>query len=166
MIATGCALLATASCTAGDEPDNAAAPETPEATSSSPATPPTPGPVLSRRPGEVVELDRRGPEYVFTKEGRYAVRLSPEWLYEVDAPDMWEVYRGRYFSTSDVSGGTRSLPVDGPTTNAWLPAHDLLDLGRTRPAIHRGGLVRDPCTDADLEVLGGMAESVTFTRDR
>ena len=203
-------------------------------------------PVLSPRPGEVIELDQHGPEYVFTKAGRYAVRLTPELEYEVDAPEMWEVYRGRYFSTSDFSGGTGVFSVAGPLTEAWLPAHpcrdrvlvpvgptarDLADalaaqsvLDVTRPkavsiagghgvyvevripdrvnsaACQGGGVAlftwrRPPdwwelsagnavtywildvdgqrlvlagfcettCTDADLEVLTGMAESVTFT---
>ena len=193
-------------------------------------------------------LDQHGPEYVFTKEGRYAVRLTPELVYEVDAPDMWEVYRGRYFSTSDFSGGTGVFSVAGPVTNAWLPAHPcrdraLMPVGRTardladalaaqpvlkvtrpKPVSIAGGRgvyveVRIPdrvnsaacqggdvalftwkrppemvgapagnamnywildvdgqrlilagwcettCTDADLEVLEGMAESVTFERE-
>ena len=216
-----------------------------------PGTPiesPTPqDPVLSPLPGEVIELDQHGPEYVFTKEGRYAVRLTPELVYEVDSPEMWEVYRGRYFSTSDFSGGAGVFSVAGPVTEAWLPAHpcrdralmpvgatarDLADalagqsvLDVTRPravslagghgvylevripdrvnsaACQGGGVAlftwrRPPdwwelsagnalmywildvdgqrfilagfcettCTDADLEVLEGMAESVTFTR--
>ena len=197
----------------------------------------------------MLELDQHGPEYVFTKEGRYAVRLTPELVYEVDAPDMWEVYRGRYFSTSDFSGGTGVFSVDGPVTEAWLPAHpcrdralvpvgptarDLADalaaqpvLEVTRPkpvsiaggrgvyvevsipdrvspsACEQGevalftttrrredwwdlsageamtywildvdgqrfiaaGWCETTCTDADLEVLAGMAESVTFARE-
>ena len=83
--------------------------------------------MLTPGPGEVLELDQHGPEYVFTKEGRYAVRLTPELVYEVDAPDMWEVYRGRYFSTSDFSGGTGVFSVDGPVTQAWVPAHPCRD---------------------------------------
>ena len=194
----------------------------------------------------MIELDQHGPEYVFTKEGRYAVRLTPELVYEVDAPDMWEVYRGRYFSTSDFSGGSGIFSVNGPVTEAWLPAHpcrdralmpvgatarDLADalaaqpglkVTRPKPVSLRGergvyievripdrvnpvscdrgevavltstrrpddwwdlsagevvnywildvdgqrwivaGVCDTTCTDADLEVLAGMAESVTF----
>jgi hypothetical protein len=252
VLAAACALLATASCSAGEEePENAGSPTTPsEVASSTPANTPEPqDPVLTPGPGEVLELDQHGPEYVFTKVGRYAVRLSPELVYEVDAPDMWEVYRGRYFSTSDFSGGTGVFSVDGPVTQAWVPAHpcrdralvhvgptarDLADalaaqpgLDMTRPkpvsidggrGVHlevsipdhvspsackqgevalftttrrredwwdlsageamtywildvngqrfiAAGWCETPCTDADLEVLAGMAESVTFERE-
>ena len=137
MVAAACALLATVSCTASEEHDNADPPPSPSAAPSTPANPPEPqDPVLSPRPGEVLVLDQHGPEYVFTREGRYAVRLTPELVYEVDAPDMWEVYRGRYFSTSDYSGGSGVFSVNGPVTDAWLPAHPcrdraLLPVGRT-----------------------------------
>jgi hypothetical protein len=164
-------------------------------------------------------------------------------VYEVDAPDMWEVYRGRYFSTSDFSGGTGVFSVDGPIAEAWLPAHpcrdralvpvgptarDLADALAAQPVLHmtrprpvsiaggRGFYVEvgpdaceqgevalftttrrpddwwdlstgetitywildvdgqrfiaaawceTPCTDADLGVLGGMVESLNFTRE-
>ena len=251
MVAAACVLLATASCNANEEYDNADPPPSPsEAPASTPANKPEPqDPVLSPRPGEVLMLDQHGPEYVFTKKGRYAVRLTPQLVYEVDAPDMWEVYRGRYFSTSDFSGGTGVFSVAGPVTDAWLPAHPcrnraLMPVGRTardladalaaqpmlkvtRPkpvsitggrgvyvevrvhdrvnlaACQSGGVAlftwrrRPPewwelsagnainywilnadgqrlilagfcettCTDADLEVLEGMAESVTFERE-
>ena len=194
-------------------------------------------------------LDQHGPEYVFTKEGRYAVRLTPGLVYEVDAPEMWEVYRGRYFSTSDFSGGAGIFSVTGPVTEAWLPAHPcrdrslvpagptareladslagqpVLEVTRPKPVViasasgayvevripdrvnaaacHSGGVAlftskRRPvdwwdlsagevvtywildmagqrwivagvcdtaCTQADFEVLAGMAESVTFERE-
>ena len=127
-IAAACALLVTAGCTASEEPDNAGSPPPSAGASSAAANTPEPqDPVLTPIPGEVLELDQHGPEYVFTKEGRYAVRLTPELVYEVDAPDMWEVYRGRYFSTSDFSGGTGVFSVDGPVTEAWLPAHPCRD---------------------------------------
>ena len=250
-IAAACALLAIAGCAGIKEPDNAGSPPRPSTVASStPASTPTPqDPVLSPLPGEVLELDQHGPEYVFTKAGRYAVRLTPELVYEVDAPDMWEVYRGRYFSTSDFSGGTGIFSVTGPVPDVWLPAHpcrdraavpvggtarELADSLSTQPALEvtrpepvsiagghgvyvevsissrinsaacQGGLValftserRPPdwwalqsgemaaywilgldsqrwivagvcdntCTDADLEVLAGMAESVTFERE-
>lgn len=248
-ITAACALLVTASCTAGEEPDDAGPPAPPsEAASSTAAHTPEPqDPVLAPRPGEVRELDQHGPEYVFTKEGRYAVRLTPELVYEVDVPDMWEVYRGRYFSTSQFSGGSGVFSVAGPVTEAWVPAHPcgdralmpvgatahdlaealagqhLLDVTRPEPvsltagrgiyvevrvpdrvnsaACQGGGVAlftwrRPPdwwelsagnsviywildvdgqrsilagfcettCPDADLEVLEGMAESVTFER--
>jgi hypothetical protein len=131
-----CALLAAASCTASE--DNAdPSPSPSDAPSSAAAGTPGPqDPVLSPGPGEVLELDPRGPEYVFTRQGRYAVRLNPHLLYEVDAPDMWEVYRGRYFSTSDFSGGAGVFSVAGPVTHASLPAHpcrnrDLVPVGTT-----------------------------------
>jgi hypothetical protein len=245
-------LLATASCTVSEDSDNAApTPPSPSgAALSTPAsTPERQDPVLSPRPGEVLELDQHGSEYVFTKEGRYAVRLTPELVYEVDAPDMWEVYRGRYFSTSKFSGGTGVFSVDGPVTDAWLPVHpcrdraltpvgptarDLADAlaaqpvldvsqmkqvsiaggrgvhvevslpDRVRPSACEQGEValftttrrredwwdlsagevvtywildvdgqrfiaagwcETTCTDADLEVLAGMAESVTFEHE-
>jgi hypothetical protein len=121
--------LVTANCTATEESGNAGPSEAMSgAASSTPANTPEPqDPVLSPRPGEVLELDRHGPEYVFIKEGRYAVRVTPELVYEVDAPDMWEVYRGRYFSTSDFSGGTGIFSVIGPVTKVWLPAHPCQD---------------------------------------
>ncbi len=251
-IAAACMFLATANCTATEESDNAGpSPALSGAASSTPANTPEPqDPVLSPRPGEVLELDRHGPEYVFTKEGRYAVRLTPELVYEVDAPDMWEVYRGRYFSTSDFSGGTGIFSVTGPVTEAWLPVHPcrdraLVPVGPTareladglaaqpvlkvtgpKPVFIVGGRgacvevrIRDrvnaatchtgdvalfttrrrppdwwelpagevvtywildvdgqrwivegvcdtTCTDEDFEVLAGMAESVTFERER
>lgn len=124
-MAAACALLATASCTTTGRPDSAGPSPAPSSTAG--ATPESQDPVLSPRPGEVLDLDQHGPEYVFTKEGRYAVRLTPELVYEVDAPDMWEVYRGRYFSTSDYSGGTGVFSVDGPIIEAWLPAHPCLN---------------------------------------
>lgn len=130
VLAAACALLVTASCSAGEaKPENARSPSAPsEAESSTPADALEPqDPVLTPGPGKVLELDQHGPEYVFTKEGRYAVRLTPELVYEVDAPDMWEVYRGRYFSTSDFSGGTGVFSVDGPVTQAWVPAHPCRD---------------------------------------
>ncbi|HET7195009.1 MAG TPA: hypothetical protein VFI99_08455 [Nocardioides sp.] len=249
--AAACVLLATASCTVGEDSDSAGPPPSPSgAASSTPDSTREPqDPVLSPRPGEVVELDQHGSEYVFTKEGRYAVRLTPELVYEVDAPDMWEVYRGRYFSTSDFSGGTGVFSVDGPITHAWLPAHPcrdrtltpvgptarelahalaaqpVLDVRRPKPVSIAGGrgfhvevsiphrvspsvceqgevalftttrrredwwdlsageavtywiLAVDgqrfiaagwcetTCTQADLEVLAGMAESVTFEQE-
>ena len=58
---------------------------------------------------------------------REATRLTPELVYEVSAPDMWEVYRGRYFSSSDFSGGSGIFSVTGPVTEAWLPAHPCRD---------------------------------------
>lgn len=122
-----CVLLATASCTASE--DNAEPSPSPSGALSLPtaSTPEPQDPVLSPRPGEVLELDRHGPDYVFTKQGRYAVRLNSHLVYEVDAPDMWEVYRGRYFSTSDFSGGAGVFSVAGPVTHAWLPAHPCQD---------------------------------------
>jgi hypothetical protein len=250
-IAAACALLVTASCTASEEPDSAGtpAPSSEAASSTAVNTPEPQDPVFSPGPGEVLNLDPHGPEFVFTKEGRYAVRLTPDLAYEVDAPDMWEVYRGRYFSTSDFSGGNGVLSVAGPVTEASLPAHpcrdrtlmqagptarDLADalaaqpvLDVTRPtavsmtagrgvyvevripgrvdstACQGGGVAlftwkRPPdwwelwagntviywildaegqrmvlagfcettCLDEDLEVLAGMAESVTFERER
>lgn len=245
MIAAACGLLVTASCTATEKPDDRGSSPL-ESAPSTTTTPAPQDPVLSPRPGEVLELDQHGPEYVFTKQGRYAVRLTPGLVYEVDAPDMWEVYRGRYFSASDLSGGSGIFSVAGPITEAWLPtdpcrhrallpvgatARDLADalaaqpvLDVTRPkavsiAARRGFHVevriRDPaacqggdvalftsrrqppdwwelsatdtktywildvdgqrwilagvcdntCTNADLEVLAGMAESVTFEHE-
>ena len=128
LVAAG-ALLVTASCGGQGELGNAGAPPTPsESPPSTPADPQEPqDPVLTPGPGEVLELDQHGPEYVFTKEGRYAVQLTRELVYEVDAPDMWEVYRGRYFSTSDISGGTGVFSVDGPISQAWVPTHPCRD---------------------------------------
>ena len=246
-------LLAATGCTSAgsraDEGDAHSGPtSSPAANPGTPVESPTPqDPVLSPLPGQVIELDKHGPEYVFTRAGRYAVRLTPELVYEVDAPDMWEVYRGRYFSTSDFSGGAGVFSVAGPVREAWLPVHpcrdraltpvgatarDLADalagqtvLDATRPeavslaggdgvylevripdrlnsaACQGGGVAlftwrRPPdwwevsagnvlmywildvdgqrlvlagfcdstCTDEDLQVLEGMAESVTFTR--
>ena len=209
---------------------------------------PTPqDPVLSPRPGEVIELDQHGPEYVFTKAGRYAVRLTPELVYEVDAPDMWEVYRGG-LRHQRLLRRNRRLLRRRPVAEAWLPAHPcrdralvpvgptardladalagqpVLEVTRPKPVSITGGRgvyveVRIPdrvdpggasggrvalftwtrppttggrcpggesliywildvdgqrlvlagvcdatCSDADLEVLAGMAKSVTFTR--
>lgn len=64
-----------------------------------------PDPTLTPQPGEVVEFDQHGPEYVFAEKGRYAVRVSPSLVYEVGVPDMWEVFEGRFLSTSDYSEG-------------------------------------------------------------
>ncbi|HSV38726.1 MAG TPA: hypothetical protein VLI04_08200, partial [Nocardioidaceae bacterium] len=136
--AAACMLLTMTSC--ADASDKAGSPiAQSEALSSTPAPTPT-DPVLSPRPGEVLELDRHGPEYVFTKEGRYAVRLNPHLVYEVDVPDMWEVYRGRYFSTSVFSGGTGIFSVSGPVTEAWLPT--------------------DPCRDRSLVQVGPTARDL------
>ncbi len=87
--------------------------------------------------------------------------MSPgAWVYEVDAPDMWEVYRGRYVSTSALSGGAGIFSVAGPATEAWLPAHPcwdrtLMPVGPTAGAYVE---VRSPTRsthlpEADLEVL-------------
>lgn len=143
-VAASCALLATSSCASTGEPDTAGPTPSPsEAATSAPANTLEPqDPVLSPRPGEVIELDQHGPEYVFTKAGRYAVRLSPELVYQVDAPDMWEVYRGRYFSTSEFSGGIGVFSVDGPVTEAWLPAH--------------------PCRDRALTPVGPTARDLAY----
>lgn len=136
------ALLTTVSCSSSK--DNAGTPASPspsEVRSSKPANTPEPqDPVLSPGPGEVLELDQHGPEYVFTKKGRYTVRLNPDLVYEVDSPDMWEVYRGRHFSTSQFSGGVGVFSVAGPVTDAWLPAHPCADravtpVGRTARAL-------------------------------
>jgi hypothetical protein len=51
------------------------------------------------------------------------VRLTPKLVYQVDAPDMWEVYQGRYFSTSDFSGGNGWFFANGAIAQAWLPVH-------------------------------------------
>lgn len=250
MSAVACALLATAGCAGSEESDKAvSSPRPSTVASSTPASTRTPqDPVLSPNPGEVLELDQHGTEYVFTKEGRYAVWLTPDLAYEVDAPDMWEVYRGRYFSTSDFSGGTGVFSLDGPVPDVWLPAHpcwdralvsvgpkarDLADALAAQPALDvtrpepvsiagghgvhvevsipdrvspsaceqgevalfnttrrregwwdlaageamtywildvdgqrfiAAGWCETTCTDADLEALAGMAESVTFKR--
>ena len=140
MSAAACALLAAASCSANEDPDDAERPAPTSARTSSTVagTPEPQDPVLSPGPGEVLELDQQA-EYVFTKAGRYAVRLAPDLVYEVDSPDMWEVYRGRYFSTSTFSGGTGVFSVAGPVTHAWLPAHPCRDRGR----VPVGGTIRD-----------------------
>jgi hypothetical protein len=121
---TRCAMTAPAD-DAGDGPR--AAPST--AAASTPIDTPDPqDPVLSPRPGEVLELDQHGPQYVFTKAGRYAVRLTPDLVYEVESPDMWEVLDGRFFSTSDFSGGSGIfLVAEAPAGETWLPAHPCHD---------------------------------------
>ena len=136
-------LLLVTSCgtTASDED----AGDGPSATSSTAASTPLgtaepQDPVLSPGPGEVLELDQHGSEYVFTKAGRYAVRLTPDMVYEVDSPDMWEVLDGRFFSTSDFSGGQGIFFVaEAPAAKTWLPAHPCRD--RTRVPV--GPTVRD-----------------------
>ena len=122
--ATGC----TSSGTADDAHGGPAASPSPSHTGTPSETPTPQDPVLSPRPGEVIELDQQGPEYVFTRAGRYAVRLSPHLVYEVDAPEMWEVLDGRSFSSSDFSGGNGIfLVTDAPAGNTWLPAHPCRD---------------------------------------
>jgi len=140
--AAACAFLVIAGCT-GNQGREAGGQQKPSTvTSSTPASTPTPSdPVLSPLPGEVIELDQHGPEYVFTKAGRYAVRLGPRLVYEVDSPDMWEVYRGTYFSTSDFSGGTGVFSFDGPIPDAWLPTH--------------------PCGDRTLVPVGPKTQDLT-----
>ena len=138
LAATGCRSTGTGATDgdvrSGPSSSRAAAPGTPIES-------PTPqDPVLSPSPGEVIELDQHGPEYVFTREGRYAVRLTLDLVYEVDSPEMWEVYRGRYFSTSDFSGGAGVFSVAGPVTEAWLPAH--------------------PCRDRTLTPVGATARDL------
>jgi len=137
-------LLALTSCSVTEPEDDAgdgprAAPST--AAASTPIDTPDPqDPVLSPRPGEVLELDQHGPQYVFTKAGRYAVRLTPDLVYEVDTPDMWEVLDGRFFSTSDLSGGSGIfLVAEAPAGETWLPAHPCRD--RTRVPV--GPTARD-----------------------
>ena len=103
---------------------------------------------MSPRPGEVLELEQGGPEYVFTRAGRYAVRLSPNMVYEVDSPDMWEVLDGRFFSTSDFSGGQGIfLVAEAPADKTWLPTHPCRD--RTRVPI--GPTVRDLAEALDAQ---------------
>lgn len=133
---TGC----TSAGTAGSDSDDTGTPAS-STTSTTPAGTPTPkDPVLSPRPGEVIELDQHGPEYVFTKAGRYAVRLSPRLVYEVDAPDMWEVLRGSHFSSSDYSGGQGVFSViRAPASKTWLPTHPCRD----RTPVPVGPSVRD-----------------------
>lgn len=91
-------------------------------------------PVLTPGPGEVLELDQDGPQYVFTKAGRYAVRLGPDLVYEVDSPEMWEVLDGRFFNTSDFSAGAGIFFImEAPAGETWLPADPCQD--RTRVPI-------------------------------
>jgi len=135
-VATALLLATTACASNGTAADDETSP------SSSPPTPtetPTPkDPVLTPRPGEVFELDQDGPEYVFTKAGRYAVRLTPKLVHEVDVPDMWEVLRGEIFSTSEFSGGNGVfLVMQAPAGSTRLPA--------------------DPCADQAPESLGPTA---------
>ena len=127
--ACACSLVGLAFLVGCAHPDAGGPEATPsEAAASTPADTPEPqDPVLSARPGQVLELDQHGSEYVFTRAGRYAVRLTPKLVYQVDAPDMWEVYRGRYFSTSDFSGGNGWFFARGPVTEAWLPVHPCRD---------------------------------------
>ncbi|RHW23604.1 hypothetical protein D0Z08_28680 [Nocardioides immobilis] len=136
-------LLLVTSCgtTASDE-DAGDGPSAPSSTAASTplGTAEPQDPVLSPGPGEVLELDQHGSEYVFTKAGRYAVRLTPDLVYEVDSPDMWEVLDGRFFSTSDFSGGRGIfLVAEAPAGKTWLPAHPCRD--RTRVPV--GPTVRD-----------------------
>jgi hypothetical protein len=138
LASTGCTSAGTGA-TDGDVPSGPTS--SPAADPETPTESPTPrDPVLSPRAGEVIELDQHGPEYVFTKKGRYAVRLNPHLMYEVDSPDMWEVYRGRYFSTSGFSGGAGVFSVAGPVTQARLPAH--------------------PCRDRALRPVGATARDL------
>ena len=116
---TGCASNGTADT---DETSLSSSPPTPAET----ATPKDP--VLTPRPGEVIELDQDGPEYVFAKAGRYAVRLTPTLVHEVDVPDMWEVLRGEIFSTSEFSGGSGVfLVMNASARSTRLPADPCQD---------------------------------------
>lgn len=121
--ATGCASNSTA-----DDKDTA--PTSSESTqTATPTETRTPkDPVLTPRPGEVIELDRHGSEYVFTKAGRYAVRLTRKLVHEVDVPEMWEVLRGEIFSSSEFSGGNGVFVViNASAGSARLPAHPCED---------------------------------------
>lgn len=120
---TSCAMTALED-EAGDGPGAAAS----TAGSTPTATPQPQDPVLAPGRGEVLELDQHGPQYVFTKAGRYAVRLTPDLVYEVDSPEMWEVLDGRFFSTSDISKGNGIfLVAEAPAGETWLPAHPCRD---------------------------------------
>ena len=105
--------------------------QTPDSTESTQPTGPT-DPTMTPKPGEVPEFVQDGPEYVFATEGRYAVRLNPSLVYEVDVPDMWEVYQGRFLSTSVYSGGNGIFAV------AELPAR--------RPGCHNTPAATAPGT--------------------
>jgi hypothetical protein len=133
-----------------------------EAAASTPAATPEPeDPVLSARPGQVLELDQHGSEYVFTRAGRYAVRLTPKLVYQVDAPDMWEVYQGRYFSTSDFSGGNGWFFANGPIAQAWLPVHPCRDRSLVRVGPTARDLARALAAQPALKVTTPKPFSIT-----
>jgi len=72
---------------------------------------PTKRPIYSPEAGEVFELpqDQR---WATMRQGRYAVEMTPSMSYEVDVPDQWSVFLGRFLNTPP--SGANSIFFVGP----------------------------------------------------
>ena len=61
------------------------------------------------------------------RRGRYAVRLSTSTSYEVEVPDQWRVFQGRFLSTPPSGANSIFFAAPAPADASGLPRHPCQD---------------------------------------
>ena len=107
-------------CTSDSDTGDAAAGDS-DSTESTSAGPPE-QPTYSPGPNEVVTLDQ-GQRWASMEQGRYAVRLSSSLTYEVDVPDSWRVFLGRFLNTPPSGAHSIFFVSEAPARGTELPRH-------------------------------------------
>lgn len=87
-------------------------------------------PTYSPEAGEVVTLEQ-DQKWATLEQGRYAVQVISSMLYEVDVPDRWRVYQGRFLN-SPPQENTIFFVSSAPKSSTELPQHPCDDPTGTR----------------------------------
>jgi len=104
--------------------DSGGAPGDGDSTEARPGESPSssPGePTYSPEAGEVLELSQ-DQKWATMEQGRYAVQLSSS-SYEVDVPDQWRVFEGRFLNTPPSGANSIFFVSEAPAGETELPQH-------------------------------------------
>jgi hypothetical protein len=83
-------------------------------------------PTYSPEAGEVVPLPQ-GTRWASMRQGRYAVPLTPALTYEVDVPDHWKVFLGRFLNTPPSGSNSIFFISSAAADDTWVPRHPCRD---------------------------------------
>jgi hypothetical protein len=88
-------------------------------------------PTYSPEAGEVVTV-AQDQKWATMEQGRYAVQLAPSLTYEVDVPDQWRVYEGRFLNPPPSGANSIFFVASAPADSTELPQHPCDDPSGTR----------------------------------
>ena len=83
-------------------------------------------PTYSPNADEVMPLSQ-DTRWASMRQGRYAVQLTPSLAYEVDVPDQWKVFLGRFLNTPPSGSNSIFFVSSAPADDTWLPRHPCRD---------------------------------------